>query len=108
MPGSSLLNHLRDLKYRVEAFQQPKELVAAAQSEGPMFVFLDLESEDSLGLIGQLRGGDTTKHIPIIAFGEGGEPQFQAAQSAGATLVVGEAALLTHLPGLLDQALQVD
>jgi len=32
----------------------------------------------------------------------------RAAQTAGATLVVGETALLTHLPGLLEQALRVE
>lgn len=108
MPGSQLANRLQDLNYRVQATTEPARLLDYAQTEGPMLIFADLEAADTLELIGRLRGEKVTGHIPIVAFGGEGESGLQAAQKAGATLVVGEGALLTHLPGLLEQALRVE
>jgi PleD family two-component response regulator len=108
MPGSQLVNRLHDLNYRVQAITEPAQLLGYAQTEGPMLIFADLEAVDTLELIARLRGEKVTGHIPIVAFGGEGESGLQAAQQAGATLVVGETALLTHLPGLLEQALRVE
>jgi len=108
IPGSQLANRLTDLNYRVQAITEPARLLSYAQTEGPMLIFADLEAADTLDLIAKLSGEKTTGHIPIVAFGGEGESALQAAQQAGATLVVGDAALLTHLPGLLEQALHVE
>jgi PleD family two-component response regulator len=108
MPGSQLINRLQDLNYRVQAATEPAQLLTYAQTEGPMLILADIDSADTLEVISRLRGDTVTRHIPIVAFGsEVGNLQ-QRAQTAGATLVVGETALLTHLPGLLEQALRVE
>jgi PleD family two-component response regulator len=108
MPGSQLANRLQDLNYRVQSITEPARLLVYAQTEGPMLIFADLEAADTLELIARLRGEKTTGHIPIVAFGGEGEDSLQAAQQGGATLVVSETALLTHLPGLLEQALRIE
>ena len=108
LPGSQLVNRLQDLNYRVQPTSEPAQLASFAQTEGPMLIFADLESAGTLELIGRLRGDPVTRHIPIVAFGSEDEPLLQAAREAGATLVVGETALLAHLPGLLEQALRVE
>ena len=76
-----------------------------------MLVFTDLVSSrnDVSAAIQDLRQGADTQHLPIIAFApENAVKQQNAARAAGATLVVGESAVLTHLSQFLDQALQVE
>jgi PleD family two-component response regulator len=112
MPGSQLVNRLQDLNYRVQAIADPNQLPAAAETQGPMLVFVDLQSNrddvDVPALIGRLRGNPATAHVPVVGFStEAGALQAQA-QAAGATLVVCEAVLLSSLPQVLEQALQVD
>jgi CheY-like chemotaxis protein len=108
MPGSQLINRLQDLNYRVQAVTEPAQLLSYAQTEGPMLILADIDLADTLEVIARLRADTLTRHIPIVAFGGEGGNLRQRAQTAGATLVVGETALLTHLPGLLEQALRVE
>ena len=108
MPGSQLVNRLQDLNYRVEAILEPDVLLAFAQTEGPMLIFADLDLPDTPNTIARLRADPKTSHIPSVVFGGEDERLWQAAQTAGATLVVGETALLAHLPSLLDQALRIE
>ena len=108
MPGSQLINRLQDLNYRVQAITEPAQLLSHAQTEGPMLILADIDLADTLEVIARLRADTVTRHIPIVAFGSEVENLQQRAQTAGATLVVGESALLTHLPGLLEQALRVE
>jgi PleD family two-component response regulator len=59
--------------------------------------------------LAQLKQYALTKHLPVIAFSDQGAVELQAAaHTAGATLVVSEAAILNQLPQILDQALQVE
>jgi len=109
MPGSQLVNRLQDLKYRVEIVNDLALLQHCAQTGGPMLVFVDLESNhgDVCQAIAGLKSDAITQHVPVVAFGGELTSDLQAAaQKAGAKLVVGDAALLNHLPELLDQALQ--
>ena len=108
MPGSQLVNRLQDLNYRVHAITDPAQLLECAQTEGPMLIFLDIEPPDTQGFVSKLRAEKTTAHIPIVVFGNAPESRFTELQDSGATLVVGESALLAHLPGLLDQALRIE
>lgn len=108
MPGSQLVNRLQDLNYRVQAIPEPAQLLSQARTEGPMLIFMDAEQADTLKVIAQLRSDAVTRHIPIVAFGKGDGKLQREAQAAGATLVVGETALLSHLPGLLEEALRVE
>ena len=76
-----------------------------------MLVLADLvSSRDSVcDAIRQLKSSPETQHIPIVAFAPEQAAELQeSARAAGATLVVSETAVLTHLPQFLDQALQVE
>jgi CheY-like chemotaxis protein len=111
LPGSRLVNLLQDLKYRVQTIADANLLVECAEQATPMLVLTDLESprNNVCEAIGRLKKNAATQHIPVIAFGaENGSALEAAAKTAGVTLVVGESALLNHLPQVLEQALQVE
>jgi CheY-like chemotaxis protein len=111
LPGSQLVNRLQDLNYRVRAVTDSTTLLACAQQEKPMLVIADLEftRSDVCKAISQLKQDPSTKHIPVIGVApEGATELLKAAQVAGATLVAGETAILSHLAEFLDQALQVE
>jgi len=111
LPGSQLVNRLQDLQYRVQTLSEPARLVETAEECKPLLVFADLQPPQSkvCDAISRLRSNGSTKHLPVIAFGaEDASTLQKQAQDSGATLLVGETALLTHLPQFLDQALQVE
>ena len=110
LPGSQLVNRLQDLKYRVQAISEPGKLVECAEQEKPLVVLADLESkEDVVSVLSRLMQGASTRHLPVIAFGgEKAAELTAAAQAAGVSLVVSDAAILTHLAQFLEQALQVE
>lgn len=111
MPGSQLVNRLQDVNYRVLGVSNPADLASMAQGDKPMLIFTDLDfgSEDVCAVIASLRQNPATAHIPIIAFTEDAASKAAiASQQAGATLVVTDAAVLAHLPQLLEQALRVE
>jgi CheY-like chemotaxis protein len=108
MPGSQLVNRLQDLNYRVQTVNDLASLQQCVRSESPLLVIADLAGrEEVCRVIAALRADTATHHIPVIAFAS--EANWQAAaQKAGATLAVSEAAIVNYLPQLLDQALQVE
>jgi len=111
LPGTQLVNRLQDLNYRVQVVSDPNILVQTAQESGPMLVFADLESSRNnvCTAIGLLKKNPSTSHLPVIAFGSDEASNLQAeAKAAGATLIVSETALLTHLAQFLEQALQIE
>ena len=111
LPGSQLLNRLQDLNYRVQAIANADSLVESAEQAKPMLVLADLESsrQNVCAALGRLKQNPATQHLPIIAFGGENAPDLQAAaRAAGATLVVSETAILSHLAQFLEQALQVE
>jgi CheY-like chemotaxis protein len=111
LPGSQLVNRLQDLNYRVQVVHDPDALPAAALEHGPMVVLADLHSTDKdvCASVTHLRSAPATAHLPVIVFADEKAVELQkAARVAGATLVVHEAALLSQLPQLLDQALHVE
>jgi CheY-like chemotaxis protein len=110
MPGSQLVNRLQDLNYRVQAVNDLASLLQCARSEGPLLVIADLAGRDEVcRVIAALKADAATHHIPVIAFaGEQAAEWQAAAQKAGATLAVSEAAIINYLPQLLNQALQVE
>lgn len=110
MPGSQLVNRLRDLNYLVRVVNDLVSLQESARHEGPLLVIVDLESRHGnvSEVIAGLKAEAATRHIPIIAFAAERAADLQAAaQKAGANLVVGEPAIGNYLPELLDQALQI-
>ena len=110
MPGSQLVNRLQDLNYRVQTVNDLASLQQSARDEGPLLVIADLAGRAEVcRVIAALKADAATSHIPVIAFA--GEPAAEwqaAAQKAGATLAVSEAAIVNYLPQLLNQALQVE
>ena len=111
LPGSQLLNRLQDLNYRVQAIANADSLVESAEQTKPMLVLAGLESsrQNVCAALTRLKQNPATQHLPIIAFGGENAPDLQAAaRAAGATLVVSETAILSHLAQFLEQALQVE
>jgi len=111
IPGSQVVNRLHDLKYRVEALSDASRLVECAEQTGPMIVLVDLQCtrDNVCAAITRLKQSPATKHLPIIAFSSDKAANLQAAaQAAGVTLVVSDAAILSHLPQFLEQALQLE
>ena len=111
LPGSQLVNRLQDMNYRVQAIADAGRLAECAEQSRPMLVLADLAStrNDVCAALARLKQNSATKHLPVVAFSDEGSAELQAAaQAAGATLVVSEAAVLNHLPQILDQALQVE
>ncbi|MGD0087094.1 MAG: hypothetical protein ABSC24_08190 [Verrucomicrobiota bacterium] len=110
MPGSQLVNRLQDLNYRVQAVNDLASLLQSARSTSPLLVIADLAGrEEVCRVIAALKADAATRHIPVIAFAGDPAAEWQsAAQKAGATLAVSEAAIINYLPQLLDQALQLE
>ncbi len=111
LPGSQIVNRLQDLSYRVQVVAEASRLVECAEQARPLVVLADLKAKsgDVCAAVAKLKQNAATQHLPVIAFCPEAAAELQAAaQAAGATLVVGETAILNHLPQILDQALQVD
>ena len=111
MPGSQLVNRLHDLEYRVQSVSDAHQLVPQAIQENPLVLLADLacRSANICSVIRDLRQNPATNHIPVLAFTcEESESLYEAAHSAGATLVAAEKALNAHLPQLLARVLEVD
>jgi CheY-like chemotaxis protein len=111
LPGSQLVNRLQDLGYRVLTAPGAEALTACAEQEKPLVVLVDLMSTRAkvAEAVGKLRKNAATSHLPVIAFADEKEEALQtAARDAGATLVVNEAAILSHLEQFLERALQLD
>jgi len=111
MPGSQLANRLQDLGYRVSTVTDLGALNGAVEKEMPMVIVMDLTSErgDVNAVIRDLRGAEKTQHIPIVAFAsKANKKAMDDAVNAGAKLVAVDEAVLTQLPQLLEQALEVE
>ena len=106
LPGTQLANRLQDLGWRVQTIHDPAALLASAEEYKPLLVLADLVSTRSAVSdgIAKLRQNKGTDHIPVIAFSSDQSLNEPAAR-AGATLVVGDPAILQHLNQLMDQAL---
>jgi len=111
LPGSQLVNRLQDMGYRVQSLTDPTALIDQARKEKPLVVMVDCgpRREDVCAAIARLREEPDTRHLPVIALvGSRDQPSQEAARLAGATLVVNDTAILTHLDHFLEQALRVD
>jgi len=109
MPGSQLVNRLQDLGYNVVVHTEASTLVEQAKECKPFLLVMDLASQNDLNaVLRHLRQTPETAHVPVLAFTKDGqEARRLAAHEAGATLVAGDAAMLAHLPQLLEQVLEV-
>jgi CheY-like chemotaxis protein len=111
LPGTQLVNRLQDLRYRVQTVNDAALLLECAEQVKPMVVLADLESSRNnvCQAIARLKEHSATRHLPVIAFGVDGNEELQAqGKAVGVTLVANDAALLSHLAQLLEQALHVE
>ena len=111
LPGTQLVNLLQDLGYRVQTIAEAGRLPNATAEQRPMLLLVDLQSAqaDVVTVVNLIRSAPDTAHLPILLFMADESSEMQtAAREAGATLVVQDQALLSHLPQLLDQALRVE
>ncbi len=106
LPGSQVANRLQDLGWRIQTLQDGEALARLAEEHKPLLVVVDLVSNrhSVTAAIQALRKNKSTEHIPVIAFAEN-EASHKEAAAAGATLAVGDAAILQHLSQFVDQAL---
>jgi CheY-like chemotaxis protein len=108
--ATQLAQRLEGLRYRMAQVGKPADLVARAETEKAMVVLADVDGqpEPVILVLQQLRQHPATAHIPIIGFVRQMDDTMEAALAArGVTMTVTEAAVLTHLPQLLDRALDV-
>jgi hypothetical protein len=108
--ATQLAERLEALRYRLVTMADPAELVTRALAEHAMVVFADLEGREEavVSAVDNLRGNQTTAHIPVIGFRRELDEAAQAALSTrGFAVVVNESAILSHLAQLLDRALDV-
>jgi CheY-like chemotaxis protein len=111
LPGSQLVNRLRDLGYRVLPSTEASSLLALARQNRPLLMIIDLVSGalDLCEIIRTIRNTPETSHIPVLAFaGDAQEALRASARTAGATLVAGATVVLSHLPELLDQLVEME
>jgi CheY-like chemotaxis protein len=110
LPGSQLVNRLQDLGYRVITCTQAADLVRQTRESKPFVMIVDLSSQqaDLCEIVRELKKSPDTEHIPILTFARDGQDGLRSrAHGAGATLVTGDVAIVTHLAQLLDQVLEV-
>jgi PleD family two-component response regulator len=111
LPGTQLVNRLQDLNYRVQSISQPDQLIRAAVEFKPLLVLADLavNTQHVNRAIQRLRQEPSTAHLPVIAFcPDQAANSKTSAPPEGATLLVGETAVLNHLPEILERALLVE
>lgn len=108
--ATQLAQRLEGMRYRLVAISNPAELVTFAENQRAMVILVDVDGLPApvVSAVEQLRANTATAHIPVIAFARETDDSVQAALVAkGVTVVVNEAAVLSHLPQLLDRALDV-
>jgi len=111
LPGSQIVNRLQDLNYRVHSLNDPNRLVECAEQIKPMLVLADLEPnrETVFPAISRLKKNQATGHLPVVGFANAVDESLQeTAQAAGVTVLASHAALVSHLPQFLEQALQIE
>jgi CheY-like chemotaxis protein len=111
LPGSQLVNRLQDLEYRVQVVAEPAMLERVAEAERALVIVVELASTkaDMQEILRHFRENPATQHIPVLAFTSSREKKRPASpEGSGATIVASDAAILSQLPQLLEQALAVE
>jgi CheY-like chemotaxis protein len=110
LPGGQLVNRLQDMGYRVTTTHLAG-LTEVCHAEKPLLVIVDLmpRESDAVSVVERLKSNPETNHLPVIAYAPEKESGLiDSARKAGATLVVTDTAITTHLDRFLQQALQLD
>jgi len=108
--ATQLGERLEALRYRMATIANPAELILAAAREHAMVVLADMEGRDEavIAAVTNLRGNQGTEHIPVIGFKRELDDATQTDLSGrGFAVVVNDQAILSHLPLLLERALDI-
>jgi hypothetical protein len=108
--ATQLAERLEALRYRMVTIANPAELIPAAAREQAMVIFADLEGRDEavIAAVANLRGNQGTEHIPVIGFKRDLDEATQSDLSGrGFAVAVNDQAILSHLPLLLERALDI-
>lgn len=110
LPGSQLAGRLQELGYRVQSISDRAALRLKCEEEKPLVLLVEVtRGNGACEAVAQLKSQPGTAHIPVLGFAATQDKALEAlAQQSGLALLVGRAALLEHLPLLLDRALQLD
>lgn len=95
--------------YRVQTVHDAAALQEQCEREKPLVLLAEVsERPGACDAIALVKKSPATAHIPVLAFSASQDKALQtAAEQAGVTLLTGNAAVLEHLPQLLDQALEL-
>jgi CheY-like chemotaxis protein len=107
--GSQLAARLQDLGYRVQTVHDAAALQEQCEREKPLVLLAEVSDRSgACAGIARVRESPATRHIPVLAFAASQDKALQsAAEQAGVSLLAGNAAVLEHLPQLLDQVLDI-
>ncbi|MGD0411954.1 MAG: hypothetical protein ABSC18_09630 [Verrucomicrobiota bacterium] len=107
--GGQLAGRLQDLGYRVQTVHDAATLQEQCEREKPLVLLAEVS--DGPGVcagIALVKKSPATSHIPVLAFCASQDKALQtAAGQSGVSLLAGNAAMLEHLPQLLDQVLEL-
>jgi CheY-like chemotaxis protein len=107
--GGQLAGRLQDLGYRVQTVHDAATLQQQCEREKPLVLLAEVSGHpDACAGIALVKKTPATSHIPVLAFSTAQDKALQtAAQESGVSLLAGNAAMLEHLPQLLDQVLEI-
>jgi CheY-like chemotaxis protein len=109
LPGSKLASRLRDLDYRVETQTELKTLPEQARALKPLVIIMEIQDQEVIDIIKEIRQNPETAHIPILAYcGLKRGPLPTQAREAGATLVASDKLILDQFSQMLEQVLLVE
>jgi CheY-like chemotaxis protein len=107
--GGQLAVRLQDMGYRVQTVQDAATLQQQCEREKPLVLLAEVSGGPAACAgIALVKKSPATSHIPVLAFSASQDKALQtAAQQSGVSLLAGNAAMLEHLPQLLDQVLEL-
>lgn len=95
--------------YRVQTIHDAATLQEECEREKPLVLLAEVANRPgACDGIARVKQSPATSHIPVLAFCASQDKALQtAAQQSGVSLLAGNAAMLEHLPQLLDQVLEL-
>jgi len=107
--GGQLAARLQDLGYRIQTVHDAATLQEQCEREKPLVLLAEISGGPATCAgIARVKQSPATSHIPVLAFCASQDKALQtAAQQSGVSLLAGNAAMLEHLPQLLDQVLEL-
>jgi PleD family two-component response regulator len=110
LTGGQLTARLQEMDYRVHAISDPGLLQETCEREKPLVLLAEVTMSNGVcAAVAQMKKNPLTAHIPALGFAAAHDKALQTlAEESGVSLLTGNAAVVDHLPVLLDQVLQLD